>query len=253
MIGEGILKKPLDTYKTLSSVRESESSFTLGGTVQYNPPILAPVAHSTDRSSPTSIVKAIAQINRRVAEVGSSVARKAFPPKTLALQTERQSLVNAPLFGSPNNQSFSSLQVNISQFTDSSSLTESLGAGGQLHADKRDEPFSLTLLICLSDVDAEVSSGEFYLGETREYVILRPFTLLLFHGGSVHGGTIPASTSGSVSEGKRRINLVLYPGDAFMNRSREIRFPCDQVNRVADVSFFKDGEACFGGKANMEL
>src|SRR5579871_3457109 len=134
----------------------------MAGTVQTNPPILSPVAHSTvSRQKDRDLRQRIATINRLTAEVGNEVCKLAFPCETLALQKERAKVVNPPLFGSSENVSFSTFQVNLSRIGDT--LEGSLGKGANIHSDMSDEPCGLSLLICLSNVASTVSSGEFFM------------------------------------------------------------------------------------------
>ena len=166
-----------------------------------------------------------------------------FPRETSRLQALRQTMLNAPLFGSPNNHSFSTMQVNISPLnkTDLSSL----GYSGMTHTDKHDDPFSLSLLICISHLASDTDPGNFYIGETREWCKLRPFSLLIFRGLGPHAGT-QAIPRAKPKDWEKRINLILYPRREFVNRENKIQYPCYEKERLADYSFFFDGEACFG-------
>ena len=103
---------------------------------------------------------------------------------------------------------------------------------------------SITLLMCISYLSPETDPGKFYIGETREWCALKPFSLILFRGTGPHQGTqaIPASKP---MEKETRINLVLYPGGEFLNRDRRIIYPWEP-HQLAGYSFFTDGAACFG-------
>jgi hypothetical protein len=152
-------------------------------------------------------------------------------------------MLDAPLFGSADNHSFSTMQVNISPLS-KTDLTASLGFGGRSHADKNDDPSGITLLICISNLRPDTDPGKFYLGETREWCTLQPFSLILFRGRSPHGGTQAISRDPDPVE--KRINLILYPRKEFVNRYLPILYPCAPKDHLADYSFFRDGGACFG-------
>jgi hypothetical protein len=96
-------------------------------------------------------------------------------------------MLDAPLFGSPDNYSFSTIQVNISPL----SITDlsSLGYSGRSHTDRHDDAMSLTLLVCISKIADTTDPSKFYIGETREWCTLYPFSLLIFRGTGPHGGT----------------------------------------------------------------
>src|SRR5204863_1197948 len=106
---------------------------------------------------------------------------------------------------------------------------------------------SLSVLICVSRLESDTCPGEFYLGETREWCRLRPFSILIFCGTGPHGGT-PAMPCGDPKEGEKRINIILYPRKEFVNRTLGLLRPCDETMRLSDYSFFHDGVACFGTK-----
>jgi hypothetical protein len=175
--------------------------------------------------------------------LGSIVVKKIFPPQTSRLQRERQEMLNAPLFGSPDNHSFSTIQVNISPLTTMN--LSGLGYGGRSHTDRHDDPMSLTILICISKLEDTTDPGQFYIGETREWCTLYPFSMLIFRGTGPHGGT-QAIAHGHPKEWEKRINLILYPRGEFVNRELPVQYPCYEKTRLSDYSFFQDGEACFG-------
>jgi hypothetical protein len=166
-----------------------------------------------------------------------------FPRETSQLQALRQAMLNAPLFGSPNNYSFSGMQVNISPLNKAD--LSSLGYSGMTHTDRHDEPFSLSLLICMSHLASDTDPGNFYIGETREWCKLRPFSLLIFRGLGPHAGT-QAIPHAKPKDWEKRINIILYPRREFVNREYKIQYPCYEKDRLSDYSFFFDGEACFG-------
>jgi len=139
----------------------------LAGTVQTKPPILSPVAHSTKGQASEELRKLLSSLNLRMATVGSKCVHDLFPRETSRLQALRQAMLNAPLFGSPNNHSFSSMQVNISPLNKAD--LSSLGYSGMTHTDKHDDPFSLSLLICMSHLASDTDPGNFYIGETHEW------------------------------------------------------------------------------------
>ena len=213
--------------------------------MQTKPNILSPVAHSTGRNSAneSDLVELISSINRRMGSLGSRVVKNIFPPQTSRLQQLRQEMLDAPLFGSPDNYSFSTIQVNISPL--STTNLSSLGYSGRSHTDRHDDPMSLTLLVCISKLVDTTEPGKFYLGETREWCTLYPFSLLIFRGTGPHGGT-QALAQGQPKEWERRINLILYPRAEFINRTLPIQYPCYEKTRLSDYSFFHDGAACFG-------
>jgi hypothetical protein len=152
-------------------------------------------------------------------------------------------MLDAPLFGSPDNYSFSTIQVNISPL--STTNLSSLGYSGRSHTDRHDDPMSLTLLICISNLADTTDPGKFYIGETREWCTLYPFSLLIFRGTGPHGGT-QATPQGPPKEWEKRINLILYPRREFINRTLPVQYPCYEKTRLSDYSFFHDGAACFG-------
>jgi hypothetical protein len=227
--------------------RDGDTAFTLAGTVQTNPSALSPVAHSTERSQPDNededdLVSLIQSLNHRTANLGVRVVQELFPPVTSRLQRNRQILLDPPMVGAENNFSFSSLQLNITSLTQSN--LSSLGYSGNTHTDMHDDPMSLTVLICVSNLMSGTYPGTFYLGETREWCEMNPFSLLLFRGTGPHGGA-QAIAAGDPDESEKRINLILYPRKEFVNRTVDIFYPWSPA-RVADYSFFDDGAASFG-------
>jgi hypothetical protein len=104
---------------------------------------------------------------------------------------------------------------------------------------------SLTLLVCISKIVDTTDPGKFYIGETREWCTLYPFSLLIFRGTGPHGGA-QARAQGQPEEWERRINLILYPRAEFVNRMLSVQYPCYEKTRLSDYSFFHDGAACFG-------
>jgi hypothetical protein len=153
-------------------------------------------------------------------------------------------MLDPPLFGSAENHSFSTMQVNISPLS-KTDLT-SLGSSGRSHTDKHDDPSGITLLICISYLRPDTDPGKFYYGDTREWCPLQPFSLIMFRGTSPHGGTQAIARGDGPDVTEKRINLVLYPRKEFVNRSLPILYPCYSNNQLADYSFFRDGGACFG-------
>ena len=151
-------------------------------------------------------------------------------------------MLDPPTFGSEENYSFSTMQINISPLTKGD--LSSLGYSGETHIDQHDEPMSITLLMCISHLGPETDPGKFYIGETREWCVLKPFSLVLFRGTGPHQGT-QAIPAGKPMEKETRINLVLYPGGEFLNRARRIIYPWEPY-QLAGYSFFSDGAACFG-------
>jgi hypothetical protein len=251
IIGLGSFKKPFETYSCLKPNRDGHSSYTLAGTVQSNPVILSPVAHSTERSRPDNdgeddLVPLFQSLNRRTATLGARVVEKLFPSMTSRLQWNRRTLLDPPMFGSEKNHSFSTLQINISPLT-KRDLSSSLGYARRSHIDRHDDPFSLTVLICLSYLNPNTDPGDFYMGETRERSKLKPFSLGIFRGTGPHGGT-QAIAPGEPGELDKRINLILYPRREFVNRTVDILYPCYSQQQLADYSFFIDGAACFGSE-----
>ena len=230
--------------------RDGYSSFTTAGTVQTNPPILSPVAHCARRSQNTKIEEEdlpdlIQALNHHVASVGVQVVEVLFPPETAYLQRERRTMLDPPLFGSDDNYSFSTMQINISPL-DKNDLS-SLGSSGDSHVDIHDDPMSLSLIICMSYLKATTDPGKFYLGETRNWCALPPFSLLIFRGTGPHGGT-QAIPVGEPNDFEKRITLILYPRKEFVNRTLDLLYPCYNSQQLTGYSFFNDGEACFGTK-----
>jgi hypothetical protein len=242
----GSFKKELKEYSRLKANRQGTSSFTTAGTLQTNPFILSPTAHLSQRIDPKEgeedLVDLVASLNQRAATLGVYVVEQLFPPVTSLLQRDRHNMLDPPTFGSEENYSFSTMQINISPVTEGD--LSSLGYSGQSHIDQHDEPMSITLLMCISHLSPETDPGKFYLGETREWCALKPFSLVLFRGTGPHQGT-QAIPAGKPMEKETRINLVLYPGEEFLNRTRGIIYPGEQ-HQLAGYSFFSDGAACFG-------
>ena len=247
ILGKGSFKKPFEAYSRLRPNRHGVSAFTLAGTVQSNPSALSPVAHSTERSQPDNededdLVSLIQSLNHRAATLGVRVVQELFPPVTSRLQRNRHILLDPPMVGAENNYSFSSLQINISPLSQRN--LSSLGYSGNTHTDIHDDPMSLTVLICVSNLMSGTYPGTFYLGETREWCETKPFSLLLFRGAGPHGGA-QAIAPGDPDESEKRINLILYPRKEFVNRTVDIFYPWSP-ERVVDYSFFDDGAASFG-------
>ena len=96
-------------------------------------------------------------------------------------------MFDPPLFGSDDNYSFSTMQINISPL-DRTDLS-SLGTSGEPHIDCHDDPISLTLVISMSYLKLTMELGKFYIGETKDWCRLWPFLLLIFHGNNPHAGT----------------------------------------------------------------
>jgi hypothetical protein len=238
----------------LKANRDGYSSFTTAGTVQTNPPILSPVAHCARRSQNSKteeddLADLIQALNHLVASLGVRVVEVLFPPETARLQRDRRIMLDPPLFGSDDNYSFSTMQINISPL-DKSDLS-SLGYSGDSHVDCHDDPMSLTLIICMSYLKPSRDPGKFYIGETRDWCALQPFSLLIFRGTGPHAGT-QAIPLGEPDDSEKRINLVLYPRKEFVNRTLDLLYPCYKSRQLADYSFFNDGEACFGTKEYHE-
>lgn len=231
----------------MSPNRDGLSSYTLAGTVQTKPNILSPVAHSsTRRQREDGFHELLSSLNEKLAKLGAEVVQQFFPQQTSRLQALRQMMVDAPLFGTPDNHSFSTAQLNIST-VNNAHLATSIGSAGDSHIDRHDDLLSLSLLLCLSLLDVGTHPGEFYLGETQEWYPLRPFSLLIFHGTGPHSGTQPKPSS-KPKEWEKRINAILYPRREFVNRTVDLQWPCYEATRLSDYSFFHDGAACFGTK-----
>lgn len=231
----------------MTANRDGTSAYTLAGTVQSNPSILSPVAHSTRRrqskkDNEDDLVDLIQSLNHRTARLGARVVEALFPPVTSRLQRDRHTLLDPPMFGSEENYSFSTIQINISPLTQHG--LSSLGRSGESHIDIHDDLMSLTLLICVSNFEPDTCPGYLYFGETRECCKLEPFFLVVFHGTEPHGAT-QAIAPAEPSESEKRINLVLYPRREFVNRTVPVLYPWS-AERIADYSFFTDGAACFG-------
>ena len=206
------------------------------------------MAHSTERSQPDNededdLVSLIQSLNHRAATLGARVVEELFPPATSRLQRSRHTLLDPPMFGAEENYSFSSMQINISSLTQRN--LSSLGYSGRSHTDRHDDPMSLTVLICVSHLKPGTYPGNFYIGETREWCELNPFSLLLFRGTGPHGGT-QAVSARQPHESEKRINLILYPRKEFVNRTVDIVYPYYSEQQIGDYSFFADGAACFG-------
>jgi hypothetical protein len=246
ILGLGSFKKEFEKYSRLKANRDGTSSFTTAGTVQSNPAILSPVAHISRRSEPKEgeedLVDLVANLNQRAATLGVQVVEQLFPPATSLLQQNRHNMLDPPSFGSEENYSFSTMQINISPLTKCN--LSSLGYSGLPHIDRHDDPMSITLLMCISNLSPETDPGKFYIGETREWCALKPFSVILFRGTGPHQGT-QAIPAGEPTEKEKRINLILYPRREFMNRTLPIIYPWDP-KQLADYSFFSDGGACFG-------
>jgi hypothetical protein len=238
----------------LKANRDGSSSFTTAGTVQTNPPILSPVSHcarrnqnsKTDENDLPDLIRAL---NHLVASLGVRVVEALFPPETARLQRDRRIMLDPPLFGSDENYSFSTMQINISPLNKSD--LSSLGSSGDSHVDRHDDPMSLTLIICMSYLKRSTDPGKFYIGETRDWCALQPFSLLIFRGTGPHAGT-QAIPLGQPDGSEKRINLVLYPRKEFVNRTLDLLYPCYNSQQLADYSFFSDGGACFGTKEYHE-
>ena len=228
--------------------RDGHSSYTTAGTVQTNPNILSPVAHSAQRSqrdndNESDFIDLLGSLNHRAATLGARVVEKVFPPETSRLQARRHAMLDPPLFGTPANHSFSTMQVNISPL--SKRNLSSLGYSGRSHTDRHDDPMSLTLLICLSSLNSDTDPGKFYIGETHDWCTLQPFSLMIFRGTGPHGGT-QAIAQEEPDAFEKRINLILYPRKEFVNRTLPVLYPCNSSDRLGEYSFFDDGAACFG-------
>lgn len=137
ILGLGSFKKEFEEYSRLTPNRDGDSSYTTAGTVQTNPNILSPVAHSTKRSQPKEgeedLVDLIASLNHRAATLGARVVEEFFPPVTSLLQQSRHIMLDPPSFGSEENYSFSTMQINISPLTKRN--LSSLGYSGIPHID----------------------------------------------------------------------------------------------------------------------
>ena len=132
---------PFDELPGLSANRDGKSSWTIAGTVQTNPPILSPIAHSTSRRhQDDSLPSRLSKLNRFIAAIGVRVVEKAFPQETSKLQAEHHRVVNAPLIGSA--------QINMSPIN--TDLKDDLGYAGVCHTDPNDESFSLSVILCVS-------------------------------------------------------------------------------------------------------
>jgi hypothetical protein len=230
----------------LEANRDGTSGFTTAGTVQTKPFVLSPAAHISQRSKAKEgeedLVDLVASLNRRAAILGVQVVEQLFPPVTSLFQRNRRNLLDPPLFGSEENYSFSTMQINISPLTKCD--LSSLGYSGMTHIDQHDDPMSITLLMCISYLSPETDPGKFYIGETREWYALKPFSLILFRGTGPHQGT-QAIPVGEPTAKEKRINLIQYPRREFLNRDRRIIYPWEP-EQPADYSFFSDGGACFG-------
>jgi len=160
---------------------------------------------------------------------------------TSRLKRNRHTLLNPPMFGSEKNHSFSTLQINTSPLT-KRDLSSSLGYAGRSHIDRHNDPFSLTILTCLSYLNSNTNPGYFYMGETHECSKLKPFSLEIFRGTGPHGGT-QAIPPGEPDELEKRINLILYPRREFVNRTvDEILFG---AKLFETPSIRKRGYPCF--------
>jgi len=164
------------------------------------------------------------KLNHQIATIGADIVEQLFPPQTSRLQALRQKVVNAPLFGSSRNHSFSTARIDISPVTEAE-LLDNLGYSGTSHINTHDDPMSISALLCLSHFMEETHPGEFYLGETREWCLLRPFSILLFRGTGPHGGTQPKPDK-EARDIEKCINVILYPRKEFVNRTLNVLWPC---------------------------
>lgn len=207
------------------------------------------MAHSTSTNvGDNELPRLISHLNESLTTIGSAIVEKLFPPATANLQRLRQAITNAPLYGDTWNCSFFTPQINISPIN--ADLKNSLGQAGDIHTDDSDEPFGLSVFICLSKLSDQTYPGRFFHAETREWFDTPPLTVFLLRGSSPHGGTSPRSLLGGAGKPwERRIHIVLYPNSQFMNRAKPIVYP-----RAATVGagyrFFKDGRACLGGQSS---
>jgi hypothetical protein len=106
--------KAFEDYKSLTPNRDGSSSYTPAVTVQTKPNILSLVAHSTRKRQSEFVQELIAGLNCKIASLGNDIVKKLFPQQTSQLQAARRMVLNAPLFGSPDNHLFSTPQINIS-------------------------------------------------------------------------------------------------------------------------------------------
>jgi hypothetical protein len=191
----------------------------------------------------------IQNLNCLIGEAGVKIAQSVIPPRTLILQTLRQALLNSPLFGTPNNNSFSTWQANISSLD--KELRTSLGQGATVHEDKGDDSISFAITICLSDINETVFPGGIYFAEIKSYCVMEPFSFVIFSGLEPHAG-IHSVSANKPQPWERRINCVLYPRTEFMNRTKPIMYPWSN-DTPAGYSFFTDGDAVLGSEANRRL
>src|SRR2546423_4049955 len=242
--------KSLEEYTGLKPNRDGQSCYTMGGVPQTCPNILSPVAHSTNkRAQEPDMSSLIQNLNRLIGEAGVKIAQSVIPPRTLILQEQRQTLLNSPLFGTPNNNSFSTWQANISSLD--KELRTSLGQGATVHEDKGDDSISFALTICLSNISETVFPGAIYFAEMESYCVMEPFSFVVFSGLEPHAG-IHSVSANIPQHWERRINCVLYPRTEFMNRTKPLMYPWSN-DTPAGYGFFTDGDAVLGSAANRRL
>src|ERR1700737_2951508 len=252
MTGKAGEWKRLEEYSQLNPNSDGTVPYTMGGGMQTNPSILSPVAHSTGwvSESENNLPGLISILNTLMAKVGIQVAQIGIPQRTLNIQVLRQAMLNAPLFGSPENHHFSTWQANLARLY--KELSESSGSHGLIHADKGDESFGLAIAVCLSILAADTYPGAMFFAETQTYYTMHPFSFLVFGGLEKHAG-LNAIPVDQPQDWERRINCILYPRTEFVNRTRPVIYPFSNKQQLACYSFFNDGDAVFGSEEHRQL
>jgi len=142
---------------------------------------------------------------------------------SLAIMRDTAEVLNSPPFVTPDATGLlNSSQVNASRVKAvPTSLTESIGKAGDVHADGGDDAMALSVLFPLGDLGAPSAcrSGNLFIPEVRLYFELDEFSCNMFNGLRRHGASPPSPTT--IQSWRRwmtRFNYVAYAKLSVFNR-----------------------------------
>lgn len=156
----------------------------------------------------------------------------------------RAKLNNTPPFGHDSNRGyFQGSQVNVSNVAQPddiidiiANLVRTLGIAGGPHIDPRDCAYALTGMIPFGDIEG-CHPGFFHVLDLGMHVPLDNFSLTLFSGQHLHGGSAPRPINGNLWQKYLcRLNMILYPTNAIASFLASQALAAGTNGRTYDIS-----------------
>lgn len=141
-------------------------------------------------------------------------------------QRRRADILNTPPFGHPSNRGIiTNSQLNFSGVARNEStgdLSKDLGNAGRPHTDSGDDPQALTAMVPISDAP-NCHPGFFFLLELLIYFEMDNFTIVIFCGLRLHGGSAPRPLQNEAwRDFYIRLNYIAYNNYAIANRTNNV-------------------------------